>query len=76
MVDNFIEKGIENTYLLVTKQKTMDEICEENKIPLFFIEPGELTNSDIDEMIEHFCMYEEYEKCADLLKLKKNKNYE
>ena len=75
MIDNFIQTGIENTYLLVTGRNTMKEICEkcdlQNKSPIFFIEPEELTNTDIDEMIEHFCRYEEYEKCAELIKLKK-----
>ena len=67
----FIEKSIENTYFLVTNKKTIDEICLENEIPLFFIKPEELTNQDIEEMIEHFVEIEEYEKCNELLKLKK-----
>ena len=71
----FIEKSIENTYLLITNKKTIDEICLENEIPLFFIEPEELTNQDIEEMIEYFGEVEEYEKCNELLKLKKE-NYE
>lgn len=70
-MSKFIEKSIENTYLIVTNRKTVDEICLENKIPLFFIEPDELTDEDIEEMIEYFVEKEEYEKCSELLKLKK-----
>ncbi len=75
MVDNFIHIGIENTYLLATGRNTLEEIYQkcniQNKLPIFFIEPEELTNSDINEMIEYFCGYEDYEKCAELIKLKK-----
>ena len=53
-------------------EKTMDEIVEKSKMPIFFIHPDEdYDKEDLDMMIEYFITTEEYEKCAVLTKLKK-----
>ena len=53
-------------------EKTMDEIVERAKLPIFFIPPDEnYDNDDLDTMIDYFITTEEYEKCAELTKLKK-----
>jgi hypothetical protein len=53
-------------------EKTMDELVEKSKIPIFFIHPEEnYDNEDLDTMIDYFITTEEYEKCAILNKLKK-----
>ena len=72
MIDNFINNGIINSYKLIVGEKTMDEIVEKAKLPIFFINPEEdYDNEDLDTMIEYFISTEEYEKCAVLTKLKK-----
>mgnify|MGYP003627984859 FL=1 len=72
MTDKFINTGIINSYKLIMGEKTMDEIVEKSKIPIFFIHPDEdYDNEDLDMMIEYFITTEEYEKCAVLTKLKK-----
>jgi hypothetical protein len=71
MTDKFINTGIVNSYKLIMGEKTMDEIVERSRIPIFFIPPDEdYDNDDLDTMIEYFVSTEEYEKCAILTKLK------
>jgi hypothetical protein len=53
-------------------EKTIDEIVERSKMPIFFIPPDEdYDNDDLDTMIEYFVSTEEYEKCSVLTRLKK-----
>jgi hypothetical protein len=71
MVDNFINNGIINSYKLIVGEKTIDEIVEKSKLPIFFISPDEdYDNDDLDTMIDYFITTEEYEKCTVLTKLK------
>jgi hypothetical protein len=72
VIDNFINNGIINSYKLIVGEKTMDEIVEKSKLPIFFINPEEdYDNDDLDTMIDYFITTEEYEKCSVLTKLKK-----
>ena len=76
MIDNFINKGIVNTFKLITGKATYEEIVSESNGPgggtIFFIFPEDKPdNKDIDTMIDYFTSTEEYEKCALLIKLKK-----
>ena len=71
-MDNFINNSIINSYKLIVGEKTIDEIVEKSKLPIFFINPEEdYDNEDLDTMIEYFISTEEYEKCSELTKLKK-----
>ena len=72
------ERAMNNAYNLITKRKTIDDIyyeLEEDTIgdfPLPFdpiVEDGR-TDDVIDMVIEHFTSTEEYEKCAELIKIK------
>ena len=72
MTDKFIENGIVNSYKLMVGEKTIEEIVEKTKLPIFFINPEEdYDNQDLDTMIDYFITTEEYEKCVVLTKLKK-----
>jgi len=72
MTDEFINTGIINSYKLIMGEKTMEEIVERSRIPIFFVPPDEdYDNDDLDTMIEYFVSTEEYEKCSVLTKLKK-----
>ncbi len=72
------EKAMQNAYNLITKKKTLDDIyyeLEEDLIDMFPL-PFDPVSEDgrspaiIDIVIEHFTETEEYEKCAELVKIK------
>ena len=67
----FIEIGINNSYLVITGKLTVEELVEDNYnkkySTIFFTSPENYTIKDIDEMIEHFETTEEYEKCMELV---------
>tara|TARA_R100001440_G_scaffold27835_1_gene45397 strand:- start:747 stop:1046 length:300 start_codon:yes stop_codon:yes gene_type:complete len=72
------EEAMKNAYQIITKKKTLDDIyydLEEGKItrlPLPFDPFSEDGRSEdvIDVVIEYFTSTEEYEKCAELVKIK------
>jgi hypothetical protein len=68
--DNF-KKGIDNSYLIFTGQRTYPEIISnEGEDHFFFFDP-DITPSkeDIWDLIYIYEEYEEYEKCGELLNL-------
>jgi len=56
-----------NSYRVMTLKSTVDEILSKNKKAMFYGDPFDYTNEDIDEVIEYFENTEEYEKCGELL---------
>ena len=72
------EEAMYNAYLLITKKRTLDDVYEdfeEDGITKYYlpfdpiVEDGR-TEDVIDMVIEHFITREEYEKCAELVKIK------
>jgi|TARA_R100001443_G_scaffold47218_1_gene59882 hypothetical protein len=71
-------RAMVNAYDLITKRKTLDDIyyaLEDdtiNDFPLPFDPIAEDGRSDdiIDIVVEYFVSIEEYEKCAELVKIK------
>ena len=70
--------AMENAYDIITKRKTLDDIyyaLEEDEFDKFFL-PFDPIHEDgrsedvIDMVIEYFIQTEEYEKCAELTKIK------
>jgi len=67
-----------NAYYIITKKRTLDDIYYElekkkrNIFPLPFnpVEEDGRTHDMIDIVIEYFTSTEEYEKCAELMKIK------
>ena len=72
------ERAMKNAYLIITKRKTLDDIYYEleediiDDLPLPFdpIEEDGRSDDIIDIVIEYFTSTEEYEKCAELVKIK------
>ena len=72
------ETAMNNAYYLITKRRTLDDIYFEledgdrDTYPLPFnpIEEDGRTADVIDVVIEYFTSTEEYEKCAELVKIK------
>ena len=70
-----------NTYGVLTNRISVEEIIEQyvdNKLKtmgdaMFYGNPYEMTNEDIDEVIEFFENTEEYEKCSELPYIKNDK---
>ena len=71
-------QAMRNAYFIITKKKTLDDIyydLEEGRIdslPLPFdpVHEDGRTDDVIDVVIEYFTSTEEYEKCAELVKIK------
>ena len=72
------ERAMNNAYDIITRRKTIDDIYYEleddtiGDFPLPFdpIAEDGRTEDIIDMVIEHFTSTEEYEKCAELVKIK------
>ena len=72
------ERAMRNAYSIITKRKTLDDIYYEleeeiiDDLPLPFdpIEEDGRSEDIIDIVIEYFTSTEEYEKCAELVKIK------
>ena len=82
IIGNKMRKAYENTYKILIGDETMDSLLEKASMqagsvdqhrPIaFFIHPEEkVDDTDIDTMIDYYVDTEEYEKCAELVKLKK-----
>jgi hypothetical protein len=73
------EEAMENAYAIITKRKTLDDIYndfeKEGKYDEFYL-PFDPIHEDgrsadiIDMVIEYYTETEEYEKCAELVKIK------
>lgn len=64
----------ENTYQVITGKKTFEEVVENGEDDgVYFMEDPQinLKEETIDDLIAHFIILEEYEKCQELSDLKK-----
>ena len=68
-----IEECIRNTFDVLTNRQTVEEILDSEPKTMFYGNPFEVQNEDINEMIEFFENTEEFEKCSELLELLKAK---
>lgn len=60
-----------NTYRIVTKMITWDELLEEDPTVLIICSPDELEDPDtIQSLIDYYEHKEEYEKCSELKEIK------
>ena len=67
MIDNIMR----NTYGVLTNRCSIEDVLEQykGKDAMFYGNPLDITNDDIQELIEYFETTEEYEKCSELLEL-------
>ena len=74
------EEVINNTmhysYLLITNQITFDELLDLSELEGFGLifdpeDPNLNEDEIIDTLLDHFIYLEEYEKCQDLIEIKK-----
>ena len=73
MMDNCMR----NTFGVITNRCTMDDILDQydGEDAMFYGNPLDITDEDIEEMIEFFENTEEYEYCAELKELLTAKNF-
>ena len=69
-----IDECMVNSYRVMTLKSTVDEILSKNKKAMFYGDPFDYTNEDIDEVIKYFENTEEYEKCSELVDYKNKLN--
>ena len=69
------EECMQNAYLLVTDKLSFEELFEYNGCMLPYHPKKKINNDVFNELIDYFCSREEYEKCAELKKIKESKKY-
>lgn len=68
----YMETAMNNSYDIITNNKTMEELIVENGISeLVFAHNIKITPNEIDikNMVQYFSRYENFEKCAILSKM-------
>lgn len=73
--EEIIHESMQNAYLLVTKQLSFNELFDYNGCMLPYHPKKKIDGNVFKELIEYFCMFEEYEKCAELKKTRESKKY-
>ena len=70
-----IEECMRNTYEVLTNKQSIEDILSDEPKSMFYGNPFEVKNEDINDMIGFFENTEEYEKCSELLELLKAKEF-
>jgi|TARA_R100000081_G_C4736217_1_gene126250 hypothetical protein len=73
-----IDKAFDNSYLVLTNKATIEELLERKSKygmkGIMMFDPGDEPDEDLfDDVIYYYEDLEEYERCAELLKIKKKK---
>jgi len=68
-------QAMQNAYILLTNKLSLDEVLDHNGCALPFSIEEDVTDEDVEGVIEYFCKVEEFEKCAELKKLKETQKY-
>ena len=70
--EEMLNDSILNSYYVLTGKATVENIIKRQEFPMFFINPDEELDEDsLNDMLDYFISTEEYEKCSELIKLKK-----
>jgi hypothetical protein len=75
--DEILDEAYYNAYLIITNRMTLDElITSKGEITFIPYDPGvpETIELILDDMIDYFSSTEEYEICAELVKVKEKLN--
>jgi len=73
--EDLVYESMTNSYMIITDRLTFDELLDYNGCSLPFNPKKKIDNDVINKIIDYFCTLEEYEKCAELKKLKESKKY-
>ena len=62
-----MDKAFRNSFLIVTKKKTFEEVMKKKDGALLAHDPDDgITDYELENMMDYFIEEEEYEKCATL----------
>ena len=64
-----MEECMRNTYEVLTMKQSIEDILDSEPKSIFYGNPFDVTNEDVEDIIEFFENTEEYEKCGELLEL-------
>ena len=69
-----IHEIMQNAYEHITGRETMQQKVNRNPHGLFIypFDPEKVTADHIQEVIEHFAKYDDFEKCIELKKIKES----
>ena len=72
-----IDNTMRNTFGVLTNRCSIDDILDqyEGKDAMFYGNPLNITNEEIEDIIKYFENTEEYEYCAELKELLNAKNF-
>ena len=73
--DELYHESMQNAYILVTDKLAFNDLFEYNGCSLPFLPKKKVDDKVFNKLIDYFCTLEEYEKCAELKKLKESKKY-
>ena len=73
--NNDYYEAMQNAYILLTNKLSFDAVFDHNGCALPFSIEEDVTDEDVEDVIEYFCRTEEYEKCSELKKLKETQKY-
>ena len=74
-----IEECMRNTYEVLTNKQSIEDILSDEPKSMFYGNPFEVKDEDINDMIEFFEYTEEYEYCKELkelLEAKRNADFD
>ena len=74
--DELFYESMQNAYVLITKKLNFDDLFDYNGCMLPFPPKKHIDNKVFDNLIDYFCSLEEYEKCAELKKIKESNKYD
>ena len=61
-----MEECMRNTYEVLTMKQSIEDILDSEPKSIFYGNPFDVTNEDVEDIIEFFENTEEYEKCKEL----------
>ena len=73
--EEMFHESMQNAYLLITDKLSFNELLDYNGCSLPCHPKKKIDNSIINELIDYFCIREEYEKCQELKNIKETKEY-
>ena len=73
--EEMFHESMQNAYLLITDKLSFNELLDYNGCSLPYHPKKKIDNGIINELIDYFCIREEYEKCQELKNIKETKEY-
>ncbi len=73
--EEMFQESMQNAYLLITDKLSFNELLDYNGCSLPYHPKKKIDNGIINELIDYFCIREEYDKCQELKNIKETKEY-